>query len=252
MKSISRRKMLQITAATAGMSIFGLPVSLAEEKNNIIPSKKKKVLVIGAHPDDAETGCGGTIILLSHAGYEVVSCCLTRGEAGINGKSHKEAAQIRTQEAKKAGEIMGARVEFLSQIDGNCEITGKRYTEMYEFIEKENPDVVITHWPIDGHRDHRICSLLVYDAWLKCKRQFALYYFEVESGQQTQHFFPSDFVNIEPVLKEKHLACYAHESQHMDDVYKLFHATMEKFRGIQAGYNYAEAFVKHNQVATTF
>jgi len=252
MKTISRRNMLKTAGSSVGMAVLGVPVFFTGKEQKKLQSKvKHKVLVIGAHPDDAETGCGGTMTLLSKAGHEVVSVYLTRGEAGVSGKTHEQASQIRTREALKACEIMGARPEFLGQIDGNCEITSNRYTEMYDFIQKEKPDVVLTHWPIDGHRDHRICSVLVFDAWLKLNRKFDLYYFEVESGQQSQHFAPTDFVDIESVLDEKHKACYCHASQHMDHVFKTYHNLMEQFRGLQNHCNYAEAFVKLHQVPGT-
>ena len=125
----------------------------------------EKVLVIGAHPDDPETMCGGTMIKLREMGVEVVSVYFTSGEAGIPGKSHEESSAIRTAEAKKACEVMGVRAVFMTQIDGNTEVNKARYAEMKALIEAEKPDMVITHWPIDSHRDHRVCSMLVYDAW---------------------------------------------------------------------------------------
>ncbi len=272
MKLLSRRKMLIMSGSAAGIAALTmLPTKLSANEQNSVnnnkstdffsksethsdskkaKNKRKKILVVGAHPDDPETGCGGTMILLSQAGHEIVSLYLTRGEAGINGKTYEEAARIRTNEALKACEIMGARAEFLSQIDGSCEITSNRYTEMFDFIRKENPDIVLTHWPIDGHRDHRICSVLVYDAWLKMNRSFELYYYEVESGQQTQLFAPTDFVNIDSVVEEKHRACYCHASQHMDEVFGLYHDQMEHFRGLQSRCKFAEAFVKHHQGTT--
>ncbi len=251
METISRRTMLKTAGRSIALSVLGLPL-FSESKNRqpLSTNERRKILVIGAHPDDPETGCGGTIVLLSRAGHEVVSLYLTRGEAGIDGKTHEEAAQIRTAEALNACKIMGARAEFLSQIDGSCEITSARYAEMYDFIRKENPGVVLTHWPIDGHRDHRICSVLVYDAWLKMNRSFELYYYEVESGQQTQLFAPTDFVNIDSVVEEKHRACRSHVSQHMDEVFSLFHDQMEHFRGLQNRCKFAEAFVKHHQGTT--
>ncbi|GHT63476.1 LmbE family protein [Bacteroidia bacterium] len=241
MKTISRREALKLS----GIGILGaaaMPLSA-----NVGNTAGKKVVVVGAHPDDPETGCGGTMILYAAAGYEVVSAYLTRGEAGIRGKSYDEAAAIRTQEAMNACKIMNARPAFIGQIDGNCEITPQRYTEMYDFLKKESPDIVITHWPIDRHRDHRICSVLVYDAWIKLARSFELYYFEVESGEQTQNFAPTDFVDISAVAEKKHAACFAHVSQNIEKVYAEYHTHMEKFRGMQANCQFAEGFVKHHQ-----
>ncbi len=249
MEKLSRRKLLKVAGTSAGITVLGMPAfSSTHTTSRLNEHEKKKILVIGAHPDDAETGCGGTITLLSRSGHELVSVYLTRGEAGIKGKSYDEAALIRTREAIESCKIMGARPIFLTQIDGSSEITAERYEEMFTLIQQEKPDVVLTHWPIDGHRDHRICSILVYDAWIRSNHHFDLYYFEVESGQQSQHFFPTDFVNIESVIEDKHSLCHCHASQGMDEVFGLFHTTMEKFRGIQGGCKFAEAFVKHHQV----
>lgn len=252
MKTISRREMLKMTGGTATLSLLGMPMSAKGESSQPQDKAKRKVLVIGAHPDDPETGCGGTIILLAKAGYEVVSVYLTRGEAGIEGKTHDEAANIRTEEALNACKIMGVRAEFLTQIDGSCEINTNRYDEMYHFIQKENPDVVITHWPIDSHRDHRICSILVYDTWLRMHRAFSLYYFEVMSGEQSQHFAPTNYVDITSVVEEKHKACFCHTSQGTPELFKESHGPMEQFRGMQGNCKYAEAFIKLDQVPLTF
>lgn len=233
------------------VSAFGLPAVSANGSGLDKSGKKQKIVVVGAHPDDPETGCGGTMILFSDAGHEVVSAYLTRGEAGIDGKSHADAAQIRTREAEEACQVMKARSAFLGQIDGSCEINSKRYDEMFQFLAHETPDLVFTHWPVDSHRDHRICSLLVYDAWLRMKKSFGLYYFEVESGGQTQNFQPTDFVDISLVADRKHKACNCHVSQDMATVYSEYHAQMEKFRGLQAGCNFAEAFIRHDQASVS-
>lgn len=241
MEKISRRNVLKMSGAAA-LGMAGFP--LAAENGE--PVKKLKIVVVGAHPDDPETGCGGTMILLAQQGHEVVSAYLTRGEAGIQGETYDEAAMIRTNEALEACKIMNAKAIFFSQIDGSCEITAARYQEMYELLKTENPDVVITHWPVDDHRDHRICSALVYDAWKNLDKRFALYYFEVESGGQTQNFAPTNFVDITSVIEKKHVACFAHMSQKMEWVYSEFHEKMEIFRGMQANCKYAEAFIKHD------
>lgn len=247
MTKISRRNVLKMSGIPLAASALGLPVVAANVTNTSGPEKKLKVVVAGAHPDDPETGCGGTMILFSDAGHEVVSAYLTRGEAGIAGKSHADAAQIRTREAEEACKIIKARTAFLGQIDGSCEITPGRYDDVFRFMKDENPDIVFTHWPVDSHRDHRICSLLVYDAWLRMNKRFELYYFEVDAGGQTQNFSPTDFIDISSVADRKHKACNCHVSQDMATVYSEYHAQMEKFRGLQAGCNSAEAFIRHNQ-----
>ena len=205
----------------------------------------KKVLVIGAHPDDPETMCGGTMIKLREMDVEVVSVYLTSGEAGIQGKSHEEASAIRTLEAKQACEAMGVRAVFLTQIDGNTEVNKTRYAEMKALIEEENPDMVITHWPIDSHRDHRICSILVYDAWRQTGYNFDLYYGEVMTGLQTQNFTPTLWVDISNQHDQKVVAYYCHASQDMP-VVQEWHDAMEILRGMECHAKYGEAFIKQN------
>jgi LmbE family N-acetylglucosaminyl deacetylase len=246
MKTISRRSMLHTSGLTAIGSMIAIPVLSGKRRHGSASVDKLKILVAGAHPDDPESGCGGTMALYAAAGHEVVSAYLTRGEAGIAGKSHDEAADIRTREAISACSILKARPEFLGQIDGSTEITAARYQEMHAFIQRENPDIVFTHWPIDTHRDHRICSMLVYDAWLNLGKSFALCYFEVESGFQSQNFNPSVYINISGVADQKLRACMAHVSQDPEDFYMDIHRKMEKFRGMESGCDAAEAFVQHN------
>lgn len=236
--TMNRRDMLRCTgAAAAGISLMGLHAFAADAT-----PQKKKVLVIGAHPDDPETGCGGTMRWLKDAGCEVVAVYMTKGEGGIPGKTHREAADIRVPEAIRACEILGARPVFMTQTDGRSEVNQDRYREMKELIAAENPDVVLTHWPIDSHPDHRVCSLLVYDAWRRLGH-FELFYFEVMSGVQTQLFHPTDWVDISQVAELKRKACYCHESQEMDELYRGYHDPMEIFRGLEAHCNRAEAFV---------
>jgi len=176
-----------------------------------------------------------------------VSLYLTRGEAGIAGKSHEEAARIRTAEAEEACRILGARPVFAGQIDGATELNAQRYDEFRALLEAERPGIVITHWPIDTHRDHRVISMLVYEAWLASEKQFALYYFEVLSGEQTQQFWPTHYVDITSTVDRKKQACYAMESQGAKTGFYPYHEQMQRFRGKEAGVRMAEAFVRHNQ-----
>ena len=246
--------MIKMTGAAAvGATVLGLPVHAdAQERstNGMNTKRRMKVLAIGAHPDDPETSCGGTMCLLHDAGHEVVCVYLTRGEAGIAGMSHNEAAAIRMVESENACKVIGTRHIFMNQVDGNTEVNLERYKEMRELIDRENPDIVMTHWPLDGHRDHAICGILVMDAWRRLDRRFKLFYFEAMSGTQSQMFHPTHWVNIGSVLERKHEACNCHVSQHMEELYK-WHDTMERFRGLECRCNAAEAFCQHSDALDT-
>ena len=244
---MDRRKMLKMTGtALLGTALFG-PTVLAGESNDTAKKESKKsarpkALIIGAHPDDPETCCGGTMIQLRKAGYDVVSVYMTKGERGIEGKSLDESATIRVAEAIKACEIMDVKPIFMTQIDGDAQVNKERYVEMRELIAAEAPDIVITHWPIDSHPDHRVCSLLVYDAWRRLGYNFELFYCEAMSGMQSQCFAPTDWVDISDVAEQKRRACDCHVSQGMDHIYE-WHGDMERFRGREFHCDRAEAFV---------
>lgn len=247
---MDRREMIKKAgAAFMGASVMGIPAFGQDNANNVSTNgKKKKLVVVGAHPDDPESCCGGTMLAFRNAGCEVVSIYMTKGEAGIKGKTHDESAAIRVKEATNACKVLDVKPVFLTQIDGSCEITKERYTEMKEAIAAEKPDIVITHWPIDSHPDHRVCSSLVYDAWRRLGYTFELYYMEAMTGLQSQSFFPTDYVNISDFADKKREALFCHTSQDPADWVDDWHGGMEKFRGREIACKNAEAFVHLKRV----
>jgi LmbE family N-acetylglucosaminyl deacetylase len=243
MKRLTRRQVLAGSTLVAASTL----AAGAGKADSAPEPHKWKVVVAGAHPDDPESGCGGTIALYTDQGHDVTVVYLTRGEAGIRGKTHAEAAEIRTAEAKKACRLLKARAVFAGQIDGATELNASRYEAFRKLLAAEKPDVVFTQWPIDAHRDHRACALLVYDAWLSSGRRFALYFYEVDLGGETQCFKPTDYVDITAVEPRKRAACLVHESQQAaSSFYPQYHAKMHQFRGMESGYRLAEAFVHHD------
>lgn len=234
-----------LTRRSLGGLLLGVTASAASARQNT--SRRQKILVAGGHPDDPETGCGGTILRYTDAGFEAVALYLTRGEAGIPGVSHDEAARIRTAEAEKSCKIMKARPVFMGQIDGESEVTPALYARMREVLEREAPDLIFTQWPLDTHPDHRHCSNLILNAWLQLGRPQPLFYYEVMTGSQTQVFRPTDYVDITATAGRKHEACFAHVSQKIRETYDNDHGQMERFRGLEARCRFAEAFVRHVQ-----
>jgi len=244
MANISRRAALQgAGVCTAGIVAPGLASQLVNDKT-AEHNRGLKIVAVGAHPDDPESSCGGTIARYSDLGHQVVVVYLTRGEAGIPGKSKSEAALIRSAEVQRACAILKARPVFVGQVDAHAEITDKHYQEFRSIVEGEKPDVVFAPWPIDSHRDHRAASLLTYDAWEKSGKGFELSYTEVDLGGQTNNFQPTDFVDISSVVERKKQACFAHESQNPPSFYVRYHEPMQRFRGLEHGCQVAEAFVR--------
>ena len=246
MENMTRRQMLGRSSLLMASLGSGLPLAGAET-GPVEVARKLKVVVVGGHPDDPETGCGGTIALYSDAGHEVVILYLTRGEAGIKGATHEQAAATRTAESLKACEILKARPVFAGQIDGDTEVNRARYDDFRKLLEAEHPDIVFTHWPVDAHRDHRAASLLTYDAWHAGGRKFDLYFYEVDQGRQTQIFHPTDYVDIAASVERKKAACFAHISQQPATAFWPLHETMDRFRGIECGVKDAEGFIRECQ-----
>jgi len=211
----------------------------------MLPIQPSRILVAGAHPDDPEGSCGGAILRFIERGHEVVVAYLTRGEAGIAGTSAAEAAAIRTAEAKAACALLGARPLFLGQTDGQCEVTAPWYQDACDRIAAEQPDILLTQWPIDTHRDHRACGLLVYEAWLRMDPRPLLYFYETATGWQTQQFQPTHYLDITAVRARKHEAFLAHRSQRPEQGWQAQQERMERFRGLERGCEFAEAFILH-------
>lgn len=220
---------------------------VSQVKATFSDTKRLKIMITGGHPDDPETGCGGAAAKWAKQGHEIVFVYLTKGEAGIPGTSHAKAAEIRTNEALNACKIINARPIFLGQVDGDSEINNAWYKKTLDLLTGEKPDVLLTHWMTDTHRDHRVCANLFYDAWLNSGRQSALYFYEVLTGGQTQNFNPTDYVDITQVVDIKHESCLAHKSQLTKESYDSHHGRMERFRGMEATVPLAEGYARHWQ-----
>jgi LmbE family N-acetylglucosaminyl deacetylase len=177
-------------------------------------------------------------------GHEVVLLYLNRGD--WSDKPGYDPSPVRVAEARKACEILKARSVFAGQRDGQAIVDTAHYEQFHRLLAAEQPQVVFTHWPIDNHADHRAISLLVYEAWLRMDKQFALYYYEVSNGEDTLQFTPTHYVDITGTEARKKLACYAHASQAPDKYYAL-QTMVTRMRGVESGHPQAEGYIRHVQ-----
>lgn len=121
---------------------------------------KLDVLAIGAHRDDVEITCGGTVIKLVDRGYKVGILDLTRGEMGTKG-----TAKQRGKEAQCAAKVMGTLVrENLGFPDSNVESSLENKLKLVKLIRKYKPHLVILPYWTQRHPDHLRCSQLGYEA----------------------------------------------------------------------------------------
>ena len=121
---------------------------------------KLDILAFGAHPDDVELGCAGTLLKEISLGKTVGIIDLTRGELGTRG-----TAEIRDKEANAAGKILGVSVrENLEMRDGFFVNDEKHQLEIIKMIRKYQPEIVLCNAVEDRHIDHSKGSKLVSDA----------------------------------------------------------------------------------------
>ncbi|HXJ56851.1 MAG TPA: PIG-L deacetylase family protein [Verrucomicrobiae bacterium] len=249
---LTRRNFLKesVTLATPMMLAAGtLSVSAGEAR----PAHVLKVVCVGGHPDDPESGCAGTLARYAELGHSVTVIYLTRGERGIRDKSLDEAARIRSAECENACKIVGARPVFFGQIDGATEMTRAHVDAMTKQLAAEKPEVVFAHWPIDTHMDHQVASFLAIRACMEFSPRPQLYFFEVNSGSQTQGFLPNTYVDISSFVNKKKSALFAHVSQDGQGIWRQHHEPIATWRGREAGVTAAEAFVhlnRHSQAST--
>jgi N-acetylglucosamine malate deacetylase 1 len=241
----SRRRFLTSSLLAAG------PVLTAGAQPGLqSPTQIKaglKVVCVGGHPDDPESGCAGTLALYQELGNIPTIVYLTRGERGIQGKSNDEAAQIRSAECESACKVLGAKARFAGQIDGSADFTRTRVDELQRILGDERPDVVFTHWPVDTHMDHQVASMCTIRACLALKPRPELYFFEVNTGSQTLGFVPNHYVDITRTLEKKRASLFAHKSQNGEGIWKDHHEPIASWRGREAGCKAAEAFVRLNR-----
>jgi LmbE family N-acetylglucosaminyl deacetylase len=123
-----------------------------------------RILLIGAHPDDADLKAGGTAAKWCALGHVVRLVSLTNGRAGHQAMHGPELARRRRAEAQAAAATIGATYEILDHLDGELDDRLEYREEVIRLIRSFRPDLILTHRPTDYHPDHRFAGLLVQDA----------------------------------------------------------------------------------------
>lgn len=190
-------------------------------------SKKVNVVVLGAHPDDADSKVGGTAILLAKAGHKVLFVSVTNGQAGHHVLKGKELAATRKKEAAEAGKRFGVEYLVLDNPDGELTPSLEVRSQVIKVIREWDADYVIGHRPNDYHPDHRNTSVLMQDAAYMVivpnvvpsvaplKNNPVFLYME-DRFQKPQPFYPDICVDISKVYEQKIYAMAAHESQYFE------------------------------------
>ena len=161
-----------------------------------------RYLFIGAHPDDVEFACGGTILRLINEGHDVVLLIMTGGGASESGNEAQ-----RRLEQERAAIFAKAELHVLEYEDGRVMANAESIRKVSAWIDAIAPDFVITHYPEDSHQDHRETTAIVKSA---TRRKRSLLYYDSYSSM---NFKANLFVDITPHVKGKEKLLRRFESQ---------------------------------------
>ena len=193
------------------------------------------ILAIGAHPDDIEYGCAGTLIKYAKRGHHIYLMVLTSGQEG-------GSSEIRKQEQENAAELMSVQKIFWGGYhDTQLPLNKELIEKIEEVLGEVNPDLILVNYGDDTHQDHRILTQATMSATRYVRN---VLFFEVPT---TQNFNPQVYVDISDTLERKSQVLNAHASQVMktniEDMYIIELAQANAtFRGIQGRVKFAEAF----------
>ncbi|MBN2280599.1 MAG: PIG-L family deacetylase [Candidatus Marinimicrobia bacterium] len=199
-------------------------------------NKYHKILAIGAHPDDIEIGCGGTLAKLADQGYNVSFFVVTDGSAGGDFNTRRQEQLKAVQLVKKAHLYWGEYKD--TEILINKEMILKFET----IIHLVEPDLIFVNYPDDTHQDHRHLAQITISATRYIKN--VLFY----ETPTSQNFQPDVYVDIgDYYLEQKHGLLKAHTSQvnktNVANISIIDIATSNAmFRGTQSRVKFAEAF----------
>ncbi len=231
-------------------------------------SENRRVLSVGAHPDDTEFACAGTLSRLKQAGCEIFIATVANGDCGSMVHSAREIARIRRAEATAAAALLDAEYLCLDESDLSIDYDTATRRKVVGLIRTVDPAVVFTHYLVDYMADHEIAGRLVRDAcFAAAGPNFAssgneapthgiphLYYFTPAGGTDNvgnpiEPHFVID-VSDEVELKKQMLACHASQrdwlmKHHGMDEYIEAMLRRGEAAGQRIGVAHGEGFLQH-------
>ena len=201
----------------------------------------RRVLAVGAHPDDVELGCGATLLAHAAAGDAVTMLVMTGGE---NGPGDDAAVVGRRAEQEQAARTLGAGLLWGGLRDCSVAADAATVAVVERAIQATDADVVYVHAPDDSHQDHRAVASATLSAARRLSR--VLHY----QSPSTLTFSPTTYVDVTAFLSGKLAALRAHASQVEMSAMVEPDAVVASARhwGAQARIGYAEAFAPTRMV----
>ena len=212
------RLLLAFPPLLAGVFAIPVPAGAAD------PPAKLRIIVFGAHPDDAELKAGGAAAKWAKLGHEVKLVSVTNGDIGHWKEAGGPLAKRRLAEVQRADKILGAACEVLDVHDGELEPNLENRKKITRLIRDWKADIVIAHRPWDYHPDHRYVGVLVQDAaYMVAVPHFCpdtpplkanpLFLYASDNFQKPYRFKADIVVAIDDVIETKFDALHELESQ---------------------------------------
>lgn len=200
-----------------------------------------RVLAVGAHHDDVELGCGGSLLLWKGQGHEITIYTATR-----SGYSDPGGAVVRSDAAARAEGVAAAEFLGAELIAGDAPTLALEFAEplnreLLGVVERVRPDLVLTHWSGDVHHDHRALAL----ASLHCCRHLPrLLMYRANWYESDRRFDPRFFVEITPTLEKKIelVGTYRSENERTAQVWSDYIRASARLDGLKTGVPFAEGF----------
>lgn len=229
-----------------------------------------KVLALFAHPDDAEFLCAGTMVHLASRGAQIHIATMTAGDCGSTTLSPAKITRIRRAEAARAAKLIEATYTCLEEKDLLVLYDARTIKKVLELVRRVNPELVLTHSPVDYMVDHettsRLCQSACFGAMAPNFRTGArrpataarrvphLYYAQPFGGRDIlgKEIRPSLCIDISATLtlKEQMLACHASQQTWLhaqQEIIRPDHPMrqMAERAGELSGLRWAEGFRQH-------
>jgi LmbE family N-acetylglucosaminyl deacetylase len=235
-----------------------------------IDLKSRRLLVVMAHPDDTEILVGGTLFHLKDRGWELGIVTMTAGDCGSATVGREEIMRIRYAEAQAAAAYLGASYACAGLMDVEVVYDAPNLRRVVDAMRRFDPDVVITHSPVDYMTDHEEASRLARGATFaqavpnyetrqtppapRGRATPALYYADPSEGKDTmgRRTYPQFYIDISKTLPQKREMLSRHVSQrewlrahHGIDEYLDGMTAWAAGYGSECGFAYAEGLRQH-------
>lgn len=216
-----------------------------------------KILAVGAHPDDLELCCGGTLAKYASKGHKIGIVIMTDGATGSSHIPAKQLIPLRRREAQNSAALINADFFWLGFPDGKLEDNVEVRMTLNKVVREFNPDLIITHNPEDYISDHRITSKHVMDVglWAHVGPLIpempgtpavpSIAFMDTLAGI---NFIPERYIDISDYfeMKKKMLSCHESQQSWLADYggidYMEIIEVSCRYRGIQSQVRFAEGF----------